>query len=75
MKVSSIYEPTRVFVTDESTVPDRIFHEKGSNRWWTKNELHIAGAPENPATFKRPEQRCQMLAKCPNEVWAARTTA
>jgi len=27
-----LYEPTRVFVIDESTVPDRIFHEKGANR-------------------------------------------
>jgi len=33
MKVSSICEPTRVLVIDESTVPDGLFYEKGSNRW------------------------------------------
>jgi hypothetical protein len=45
-KVQSIVDPTHVFVIDESQVPDRIYHEKGSDRWWTKNELQCLGASE-----------------------------
>ena len=47
-------DPTLTFVIDRSLVPERIFHEKGSNRWYTKSELQRLGAPENPATSLRP---------------------
>jgi hypothetical protein len=52
-RVQSVFDPTHVFVIDESRVPERIFHEKGSNRWWTKNELQRLGTPEDPATSVR----------------------
>lgn len=39
MKVRSIYTPEHVFVIDRAIQPDRIFHEKGSRRWWTAKEL------------------------------------
>jgi hypothetical protein len=37
--VCSIYDPRRPFQIDKSAMPDRIFREKGSDRWWTKSEL------------------------------------
>ena len=52
-RVQLASDPTHTFVIDKSVVPERIFHEKGSNRWWTKNELQAVGAPENPATSIR----------------------
>ena len=30
--VQSVYDATHAFVIDKSVVPERIFHEKGSNR-------------------------------------------
>jgi hypothetical protein len=51
--VQSVYDPTHTFVIDRSRVPERIFHEKGSNRWWTRNQLQHLGAAENPATSIR----------------------
>jgi hypothetical protein len=51
--VQSIYDASRTFVIDRSAVPDRIFHEKGSDRWWTRNELRRLGASEDPATSCR----------------------
>ena len=47
-KVQSAFDPTHVFIIDKSRVPERIYHEKGSDRWWTRNELQRLGAPENP---------------------------
>jgi hypothetical protein len=52
-RVQSVYDATHTFVIDKSAVPERIFHEKGSNRWWTRNELQHLGAPENPASSIR----------------------
>jgi hypothetical protein len=52
-RVQSIYAAAHTFVIDKSRVPDRIYHEKGSDRWWTRNELLRLGAPENPATSFR----------------------
>jgi hypothetical protein len=52
-KVQSIYDSTHMLVIDKSQVPDRIYHEKGSDRWWTRNELQRLGEPENPATSFR----------------------
>lgn len=52
-RVQSVYDVTHTFVIDKSRVPERIFREKGSDRWWTKNELQHLGAPENPATSIR----------------------
>jgi hypothetical protein len=46
--VQSAYDPTHRFVIDESQVPERIYHEKGSNRWWTRSELQRLGDPDNP---------------------------
>lgn len=43
-RVQTIHDASRTFVIDRSMVPERIFHEKGSNRWWTKSELQAAGA-------------------------------
>src|SRR5712664_2210135 len=51
--VQSVYDATHTFVIDKSAVPERIFREKGSNRWWTRNELQRVGAPEKPATSIR----------------------
>ena len=39
MKVSSVYDPSHLFVIDRAVQPDKIFHEKGSKRWWTQKEL------------------------------------
>ena len=52
-RVQLASDPTHTFVIDKSLVPERIFHEKGSDRWWTRNELQHLGAPENPASFIR----------------------
>jgi hypothetical protein len=46
-KVQSVFDPSHVFVIDKSRLPERIFHEKGSNRWWAKSELQLLGTPEN----------------------------
>ena len=59
--VQSIYDATP-FVIDKSVVPERIFHEKGSNRWWAKNELQRLGAPENPATSLRLNGKAKCAA-------------
>ena len=67
MKACSIYEPERVFVIDRSLVPERIYREKGSNRWHLKSELQRLGAPENPLTSLRLNGKgnaCGMRAKC-----------
>jgi len=52
-RVQSVYDAANTFVIDKSRVPERIFHEKGSDRWWTRNELQHLGAPENPSTSIR----------------------
>lgn len=52
-RVQLASDPTHTFVIDRSLVPERIFREKGSHRWWTKSELQHLGAPENPATSIR----------------------
>ena len=59
-KVQSVFDPAHVFIIDESRVPERIYHEKGSDRWWTQNELQRLGAPENPATSTRLNGKGQM---------------
>jgi len=64
--VQSIYDASHTFVIDRSAVPDRIYHEKGSNRWWTKNELQAVGAPENPATSIRLNGKGKMRANARN---------
>ena len=69
--VCSIYEPGRTFTLDRSAMPERIFREKGSNRWWTKSELQRPGAPENPATSSRLNGKEQMRGthpKCAEDV-------
>ncbi len=45
---------------DKSLVPERIYHEKGTDRWWTRNELQHLGAPENLATSIRLNGKEQM---------------
>jgi hypothetical protein len=65
-KVQSIYDPTHVFVLDKSQVPERIYHEKGSDRWWTRSELQRLGAPENPATSVRLNGKGKMRGMHPN---------
>lgn len=42
-RVRSIYNPERVFRIDKSILPERIFHEQGTDRWWTKRELLALG--------------------------------
>lgn len=43
-RVRSVYDRQRAFVIDKSIVPARLYHEKGSDRWWTKNELEAITA-------------------------------
>lgn len=64
-KVQSIYDPTHVFILDKSQVPERVYHEKGSDRWWTKTELQRLGAPENPATSVRLNGKGKMRGMHP----------
>lgn len=52
-RVQLASDPTHTFVIDRSLVPERIYREKGSNRWYTKSELQRLGAPENLATSIR----------------------
>jgi len=61
----SIYEPQRIFRIEKGAEPERIFREKGSNRWWTKNELQLPGAPENPTTSPRLNGKDQMRGTHP----------
>jgi hypothetical protein len=65
-RVQSIYDASHTFVIDRSVIPERIFHERGSNRWWTKNELQTAGAPENPVTSIRLNGKGRMRGTHPN---------
>jgi hypothetical protein len=37
--VRSIYDAHRTFRIDRSISPERLFHEEGSDRWYTRNEL------------------------------------
>jgi hypothetical protein len=39
MRVRSIYDPTREFIVDRTKQPDKLFHEKGSKRWYSRFEL------------------------------------
>lgn len=71
-RVQSAYDPTHVFVIDRSRLPQRIYHEKGSARWWTKNELQRFGTPENPATSIRLNGKNQMRGMHPNASPATR---
>jgi hypothetical protein len=64
--VQSVYDPTHAFVIDKSRVPERIYHEKGSDRWWTKNELQRLGTPENPVTSFRLNGKGQMRGNARN---------
>jgi hypothetical protein len=59
-KVQSVFDPTHAFVIDKSKVPERIYHEKGSDRWWTRTELQRLGAPENPVTSFRLNGKGEM---------------
>lgn len=59
-KVQSVFDPTHVFVIDKSKVPERIYHERGTDRWWTRNELQRLGAPENPVTSIRLNGKGEM---------------
>ena len=52
-RVQLASDPAHTFVIDRSMIPERIFREKGTNSWWTKNDLQRMGAPENPATSLR----------------------
>jgi hypothetical protein len=48
--VCSVYDPQRKFRIDKSVKPERLFHEEGSDRWYTRNELRAIGeANESPA--------------------------
>jgi hypothetical protein len=64
--VQSVYDPAHTFVIDRSVVPERIFHEKGSNRWWTRIELQHLGAPEDPATSFRLNGKGRMRGTHPD---------
>ena len=46
-------DSTRTFVIGESVITPRIYREKGTDNWWTKDELQRLGEPENPATSIR----------------------
>ena len=66
-RVQTIYDASHAFVIDKSRIPDRIFHEKGSDRWWTKNDLRQVGAAENPLTSHRlngTEEHARGCAQC-----------
>ncbi|SRR5882724_12153309 len=63
--VQSIFDSTHTFVIDKSRVPERIYHEKGSDRWWTRNELQRLGAPENPVTSFRLNGKAKMRGMHP----------
>jgi hypothetical protein len=47
-RVQSVYDSTHSFVIGESQIPERIYREKDSDRWWTRNELQRLGAPDDP---------------------------
>lgn len=77
-RVQLAADPGHVFVIDRSLVPERIYHEKGSNRWWTRNELQRLGSAENPATSLRLNGKgnaCGMRAKCMQDDPAAAVPA
>ena len=48
--VRSIYDAQRTFRIDMSIQPERLFHEDGSDSWYTRTELLTLGeANERPA--------------------------
>lgn len=63
---------------DKSAAPDRIFHEKSSDRWRMKSGLQAVGAPENPATssrLKRKSKCAQVVSEGPFLVQPVEQTA
>ena len=64
--VQSAFDASHTFVIDKSKVPARIFHEKGTDRWWTRSELQRLGAPENLAMSLRLTGREKMRHCVPN---------
>lgn len=59
-KVRSIYDPKHVFTIDASYMPDRLFHEKDTDRWWQRSELQAIREAEkaerpSPRSGKRPQ--------------------
>jgi hypothetical protein len=52
-KVSSVYNPDREFVIDRVIQPDMIYHERGSNRWWSKSELRAVLEAKRPVTASK----------------------
>lgn len=70
-RVQLASDPMHTFLIDKSLVPERIYREKGSNHWWTKNELQRLGAPENPATSLRlngKQDACGMRANACEDI-------
>jgi hypothetical protein len=49
-QVRSVYDSQRKFRIDKSIQPERLFHEKGSDRWYTRSELLALGEANEPAT-------------------------
>lgn len=64
-RVQLASDPTHAFVIDKSLVPERIYREKGSHLWWTKNELQRLGEPENPATSIRLNGKTKCAQNAP----------
>jgi hypothetical protein len=54
-KVRSVHDPKHIFEIDASVIPDRLFHEKGTDRWWQRNEMRLLGAPEKVGKSLTPK--------------------
>jgi hypothetical protein len=53
MKVRSVYTPEHVFVIDRVKDLGKIYHEKGSRRWWAGKELQGVTKPFVKLSAKR----------------------
>src|SRR5208283_2504931 len=55
MRVRSIYDPKHEFVIDRSILPERVYREKGTKRWWAKRDLEGLIGRSKPLSAKKEE--------------------
>lgn len=54
-KAQLLYDGKHVIEIDASLVPDRLYHEKGTDRWWAKRQLRPVGPPQKAAKPVSPK--------------------
>lgn len=63
MRVRSVYDPKHEFVIDKSVMPERVFREKGTTRWWAKRDLERAIGRPKPITATKEERLLKLRSR------------